>query len=93
MTDRSLPNLAAISLNRPATQPRNALAEITLKLCQPVILGPVAAWMPGLDDHHLLLLWRLRRHLLGIGLPGHRGLSRLLLLLLHLQLSLLHFLQ
>src|ERR1700730_2884749 len=50
MTDRSPRNLAAISLNRPATQPRNVLAETTLKLGQPATLGPVAALMPGLDD-------------------------------------------
>ena len=92
MTDRSRRNLAAISPNRSATQPRNALAETTLKLCLPAILGPVAALLPGLDDPHLLLLWWWRRHLLGIALHRHRWLSWLLLLQ-HLQLSLLHFLQ
>ena len=52
MTDSLPRNLVAISLNRPATQPRNALAEITHKLCQPAILGSVAAlcrvWMTTL---------------------------------------------
>src|SRR5216683_7839723 len=100
MTDRSPRNLPAIRLNRAATQPRSALAEITLKSSQPadnvglVNVGPGGALRPAFDDrsYFLLLWWRLRRHLLGIGLPRYRGLSRGLLLL-HLQLSLLHFLR